>query len=92
MNHDLINAAFECLGAGFIGLSIQDLHIRKQVAGVSPWHAGFFTAWGWWNLCYYPALGQWCSFAGGLLIVTLNTIWLLLLVRYARPSNERGMS
>lgn len=81
---DVINGLFESLGGLFILLSVIRLHREKRVRGVSPWHAAFFTAWGWWNLYYYPSLGQWWSFAGGVLIVMVNSIWLGQLVYYTR--------
>ena len=81
MTNDLINGLFEALGGCFIWLSIRDLRIKQHVAGVSPWHVGFFMSWGWWNIWYYPSLG--------LVIVTLNTIWLAMLVYYARQSAGR---
>ncbi len=36
---------------------------------------GFFAAWGLWNLLYYPALGQWFSFAAGVLLCFGNCVW-----------------
>jgi hypothetical protein len=39
---DMINAAFETLGAPFIALSIIKLHREKQVRGISWVHASFF--------------------------------------------------
>ncbi len=81
---DLINGSFELLGGVVILLSIRRVLKDKKVAGVSWPHVAFFAAWGFWNLFYYPHLGQWLSFAGGLLIVTTNTIWVALLIYYTR--------
>lgn len=81
---DIINGSFECFGGWFIILSIVKLHKDKQVHGVSWLHAGFFAVWGYWNLFYYPHLGQWISFFGGVFIVAMNTIWLAQLVYYRR--------
>lgn len=54
----------------------------KGVRGVD-WRAtAFFTAWGAWNLFYYPHLGQWLSFSGGLVIVAANAVWVSLALRY----------
>jgi len=44
----------------------------------------FFTSWGMWNLFYYPHLGQWYSFAGGVFIVSVNTFWLGQIIYYRR--------
>lgn len=52
----------------------------------------FFAIWGGWNLYYYPSLGQWASFMGGVVIVTTNIIWLLLALHYsmAKPAPSDG--
>jgi hypothetical protein len=81
---DIFNGSFELLGAPFIFLSVIKLYKDKIVAGVSWLHAGFFATWGYWNLYYYPHLDQWASFAGGVLIVIINTIWLCQLIYYEK--------
>lgn len=81
---DVINGLFEFLGAPFILLSVIKLYKQKQVKGVSWVHAVFFTIWGWWNLFYYPSLGQWISFAGGIAIVVTNSLWLVQMLYYSR--------
>lgn len=77
MTPDQINAVYEFVGALLICLSIRRLAIDGEVKGVSLWPVTFFATWGFWNLFYYPYLSQWWSFAGGLLMVTTNSIWLL---------------
>lgn len=79
---DLTNGTFELLGAPFICLSIIKLHQEKLVRGVSWYAVAFFASWGYWNLYYYPHLGQWASFIGGCAIVLANTIWLLQICYY----------
>lgn len=79
---DIINGAFELLGSFFILTSIVKIYKDKQVRGVSWIHAGFFSAWGYWNLFYYPYLSQWFSFLGGCGIVATNTFWLGQLIYY----------
>lgn len=81
---DIVNGLYEFLGAPFIVLSILRLAKDKKVHGVSWVHVGFFTSWGFWNLFYYPHLGQWCSFAGGVAIVVANSFWLGQLIYYKR--------
>jgi hypothetical protein len=44
----------------------------------------FFTAWGVWNLFYYPALGQSLSFIGGLFVVVANSIYVGMLLIYSK--------
>lgn len=89
---DLINGIFESCGMFFILLSCIKLYKDKKVRGVSWIHAGFFATWGYWNLFYYPHLGQMISFIGGIGVVTMNTIWLFQMfyyIRQERKANER---
>jgi hypothetical protein len=53
-----------------------------MVKGVSILSTTMFTAWGFWNLFYYPHLGQWWSFTGGLAIVAANALWVALMLKY----------
>lgn len=46
---------------------------------MKPYNA-FFSAWGIWNLVYYPTLGQWASFIGGVLLVAGNVAWVVLAI------------
>ena len=79
---DTINGAFEFGGAFAIWFSVRNLYRAKLVRGVSWPHVAFFSTWGYWNLAYYPSLDQWLSFAGGLALVTMNTIWLIQIAYY----------
>ncbi len=81
MEHDLINGSFELLGAIFTWRNFQQLRRDRQVAGVYWPTTAFFAAWGLWNLIYYPHLGQWASFAGGVLLVIGNVAWVALALR-----------
>ena len=79
---DLINGSFELFASLFIFLHIRRVFIDKEVKGVSITATAFFMLWGYWNLYYYPSLNQWCSFAGGVSVVSMNTIWVYGLWRY----------
>lgn len=81
---DLINGAFELLGAYFTWRNLLQLRRDRRLAGVYWPMVAFFTAWGLWNLVYYPALGQWASFAGGVLLVAGNAAWVALAIRLRR--------
>ncbi len=81
---DLINGLFEALGAVAILGHVRRVFKDKAVAGVAIWSTVFFAAWGFWNLYYYPQLGQWASFAGGVAIVLGNCLWIAGLVYYTR--------
>lgn len=81
---DLINAVFEAVGGAMGWLNVAQLYRDKAVRGVNRFAIGMFTAWGFWNLFYYPQLGQWLSFGGGLVIVSANAAWLTLAIKYRR--------
>jgi len=81
---DLLNGCFELFGSAFILLSIMKVLKTKSSAGVNWIHPAFFTAWGVWNLFYYPHLGQWLSFVGGIGVVSANIIWVSLLIKYRK--------
>ncbi len=86
MSNDLINGLFEIGGAALICMSIRRLWLDREMKGFSVWPLVFFTAWGFWNLRYYPSLDQWFSFAGGIAVVTVNSIYLLLILKVHHDS------
>lgn len=75
---DLINGLFEMIGAYFTWRNYIQLKRDRHLAGVYWPTTAFFSAWGIWNLIYYPALNQWASFAGGVLLVAGNVAWVAL--------------
>jgi len=79
---DMINGAFEAFAGAMIGLHCRRVWIDKKVRGASIVATLFFTAWGFWNLFYYPNLGQTFSFYGGLVVVAANAVWLALMWYY----------
>lgn len=83
---DITNGMFEVLGGLFILNHCKVVWKDKAVAGVSILSTIFFTVWGVWNLYYYPSLGQWWSFAGGIAIVIANIAWVTLLIKYRAKS------
>lgn len=73
---DAVNGTFE-LGGGFMLLkNIIRLRKDRMVRGVDWTVQMWFLVYGLWNMFYYPHLKQWCSFAGGVLVVVMNGIWL----------------
>lgn len=78
MTPDHLNALFELVGAGFLMLNVRRLLQDREVKGVSAWPAVFWSVWGFWNLYFYPAVGQFWSFAAGLLVAAANATWLSL--------------
>lgn len=87
---DITNGLFECLGAVAIFGHVARVLKDKAVAGVSLWSTVFFASWGFWNLYYYPHLGQWASFAGGLAIVLGNICWIAGMVYYKKHPGGKG--
>lgn len=87
---DTINGIFEAGGAVFVANHCRVLHAQKSVRGLSVVSVAFFAAWGVWNLWFYPSLGQWMSFVGGLGIVAANLIWIVMLLYYKKRGNDAG--
>lgn len=81
---DIVNGAFEFFGGLMNWFNVRVLLRDKQVRGVSLVPTTVFTAWGVWNLYYYPSLDQWASFTGGLIIVGANAFWVVLAIRYRK--------
>jgi len=77
---DLINASVELVGAYFTWRNWHELRQARELRGVYWPTVAFFTVWGVWNLIYYPALGQWFSFAAGILLAAGNLAWVILAV------------
>jgi len=81
---DFINGIFELFGGVAISFSIAKVLKDKKVKGVSLIPVVFFTTWGFWNLYYYPSLGQSVSFWAGIGVAIANLIWLILLIKYRK--------
>ncbi|MGD9728202.1 MAG: hypothetical protein AB7R40_23115 [Nitrospiraceae bacterium] len=81
---DLVNGLFEFGGSLAISASVFRLAKDKQVKGVAWSMVAFFWAWGIWNIFYYPHLGQNLSFLAGICVVSVNTIYLAMLLYYSR--------
>lgn len=79
---DLVNGLFEGFGGLMIWLNVRRIMLDKQVRGTSSYATWVFTAWGFYNLFYYPHLGQWLSFTGGCVIVMGNCFWVAYAWRY----------
>ncbi len=83
---DMVNAAFEAVGAFACWRDVGALRRARKALGVHWQSRAFFATWGLWNLAYYPALNQWLSFAAGLVIVAANTCWTLLYFYYRKAT------
>lgn len=78
------NAFFEGVGSLVIWLNVRRLYIDKMVAGMDWRVTVFFTAWGFFNMGLYPALGLWWSFVAGIGIAVANCVWVFMVVHYNR--------
>lgn len=92
MNPDLVNASFEVAAVAFTVLNIRRALSDRSVRGVDPRAACFFTLWGVWNLFYYPHLGQALSFVAGVALVSVNSVYLGLLVLFDTSERRRLQS
>lgn len=81
---DIINGIFEAGLACFLWRGVLMLRTDKIVRGFYWPTVAWTTAWGIWNLGYYPHLNQWASFIGGIAVVAVNIIWLGHVAWYAR--------
>ena len=88
---DLLNAVFEGLSGFMLWNNVRILIKDKKVRGVSILTIMFFSLWGYWNLYYYPFLNQTLSFLAGFIVVSANTTWVILAIRYTRKDrlNEK---
>lgn len=81
---DQVNAVFEFVGGLLVFFSVYRIFRDKCARGVSIIPVSFFTIWGFWNLYYYPHLGQFFSFAAGTTVAIANITWLYGLLKYRR--------
>jgi hypothetical protein len=85
---DAINALFELAGGLAVWRHCVVLYQQKKVRGVSVLATTLFASWGVWNLYYYPWLGQWLSFLGGISIVSGNMVWIGMMYYYMRKESR----
>lgn len=86
MTPDIINGLFEFGGAIVSLMNVREIVRTKKVVGVRWEPTAFFSAWGIWNLYFYPHLGQWFSFAGGAALVYVNVMWIVFAIWYGRTT------
>lgn len=83
---DHINALFELAGAAFVWLNVYTIYQHKYVAGVTFQAAAVFMLWGFWNLFYYPHLGQYWSAIAAIILALGNAAWFVLAIYYSRSA------
>lgn len=86
MSFDHANAFFELGAAALLWLNVAKILREKKVAGVSVIPTAFFTLWGFFNLVYYPSIGQYWSAVAAGAVAVVNTIWVFLAIRYERAA------
>lgn len=79
--NDIGNGLFELGGAYFTWRNYFQLRKDRELKGIWWPLIAFMTAWGFWNLIYYPSLDQWFSFAGGVVLVGGNAMWVILALK-----------
>jgi hypothetical protein len=82
MTSDLINGLLETGGALITLLSVRQLLRDRCLRGAHWGPTIFFTAWGIWNLVFYPSLGLPLSTAGAGMLVLVNAAYLYLMLRF----------
>jgi len=86
--NDIVNGLFEVVGGILCWFNVFKLFKDREIKGVYWPVTAFFALWGWWNLYYYPSLGQWASFGGGVFLVLGNTVWAIMALRFGRESRK----
>jgi len=84
MTSDLINGLFEVFSGMLTVLSVRRLYRDKSVRGISIYPILFFTLWGGWNLYFYPVHNLYLSFSGGIIMFTVNAIWVSQMIYYRK--------
>jgi hypothetical protein len=90
---DQINAGFEMAGAISRTFDCVQLYRAKRFVGGSLFTAFFFLMWGFFNIVFYPSLGQTYSYLAALALTTMNALWLVMAMyfnwRIARKKGEQ---
>lgn len=81
---DLVMGLFEFFGGVATWGNVAKIYKDKMFRGIDFRSVVFFTSWGIWNIYYYPHLGQWIAFWGGLVICLGNIAWITLAWRYRK--------
>ena len=79
---DLINGAFEFLAALAVWHNVAILRRTQRFEGMSVLSVAFFTVWGFWNLYFYPHLGQLFSAAAAGAVALGNAVFFYYAMRY----------
>jgi hypothetical protein len=89
MTPDQINAFLIFVGSLMVFKSCFIVYRDKSVRGVSIIANMYFTAWGMWNVFYFPHLHQYWSFGAEMCICTANILWISLMLYYKRKEKSQ---
>lgn len=84
MNSDLVNGIIEFVGGCFLWLNVWRITKDKDIKGIHWGSVMFWTAFGSWNIYYYPSINQWFSFYGSIFVFLGNTTWVILCFYYKK--------
>jgi len=87
--NDLINGGFEFLGSVASLNNCRILLKDKKVMGSSIYSMLFITTWCYYNLYFYPSIGQTYSFYGAVIMVIANSLWSILAIYYSKKANVK---
>lgn len=86
---DIINAAFEFMAAIMLARNCWFTYKAKKTEGISILSSIFFCSWGFWNIYFYPHLGQSLSFIAGIMVTVVNTVWVGQMIYYRRTYESK---
>ncbi len=79
---DTVNATFQGVAALLVWHHVWMLRKDKAVAGISIPATCMMLLWSFWNMYYYPSLGQWWSFSTSIIMLGANAVRVFLLFKY----------
>lgn len=88
MTPDMYNALFEMFGGLLKIIDIVALYRHKEVKGISMLPVYFFVSWAAFNCWFYPSIGQYWSFIGGLFLFAANGIWVIMALYYKHSNQD----
>lgn len=89
---DIVNALFEFGAIYALWLHISTIRRDKQVHGVSVVATAFFSAWGYWNVFFYPFNSLLLSGVAGACVAIMNTWYVILLLKYGGAHDQSKVS
>ena len=84
MTHDSVNALLQLGICTVLLFDLRAVVQHREVRGAHWASRAFFIGNGIWNLVFWTHLEQWWSVAMGLLVIAVNTAWVVCYVRCRR--------